>query len=75
MTDQKKPFWTSKRLGWLMVLVMLILIWLGNFTWKVGTCALYGYQTDRTVKYAVGVGCMVKKDSGWTPKAELRTEQ
>lgn len=40
-----------------------------------GGCHLYGYQTDRTVKYAIGVGCMVKKESGWTPKAELRTEQ
>lgn len=40
-----------------------------------GSCHLYGYQTDRTVKYAMGVGCMVKKESGWTPKAELRTEQ
>ncbi|QBJ04527.1 hypothetical protein HOV23_gp046 [Pseudomonas phage Lana] len=40
-----------------------------------GQCQWYGYQTDRTVKYAMGVGCMVKKDTGWTPKAELRTEQ
>ena len=40
-----------------------------------GGCHWYGYQTDRTVRYAMGVGCMVKKESGWTPKAELRTEQ
>lgn len=46
-----------------------------NAAFKYGTCHLYGYQTDRTVKYAMGVGCMVKKESGWTPKAELRTEQ
>jgi len=40
-----------------------------------GGCHWYGYQTDRTVKYAMGVGCMVKMPTGWTPKAELRTEQ
>ncbi|MNJ19061.1 hypothetical protein D3C77_133770 [compost metagenome] len=38
-------------------------------------CAWYGYQTDRTTRYAFGVGCMVKMPAGWTPRRELRTEQ
>ncbi|MNJ58150.1 hypothetical protein D3C77_537720 [compost metagenome] len=38
-------------------------------------CAWYGYQTDRTTRYAIGVGCMVKMPTGWTPQRELRTEQ
>ena len=38
-------------------------------------CAWYGYQTDRTTRYAFGVGCMVKMPSGWRPRSELRTEQ
>ncbi len=38
-------------------------------------CAWYGYQTDRTTRYAFGVGCMVKMPTGWTPRHELRTEQ
>lgn len=40
-----------------------------------GSCHWYGYQTERTVRFAMGVGCMVKMESGWTPKMELRTEQ
>jgi len=39
------------------------------------TCAWYGYQTDRTTRYALGVGCLVKMPTGWTPRAEIRTEQ
>lgn len=50
-------------------------IFLVNAAINYGGCHWYGYQTDRTVKYAAGVGCMVKKETGWTPKAELRTEQ
>lgn len=45
------------------------------FTMTRGACAWYGYQTERTTRYAAFVGCMVKTDRGWTPRAELRTEQ
>lgn len=38
-------------------------------------CQWYGYQTERTVRYAFAVGCMVKMPTGWTPRSEIRTEQ
>lgn len=45
------------------------------FTLTRGACAWYGYQTERTTRYAAFVGCMVQTDRGWTPRAELRTAQ
>jgi len=39
------------------------------------SCAWFGYQTDRTTRYAMGVGCLVKMPTGWTPRSEIRTEQ
>lgn len=74
MAGQKKGI-STKNLGYLAVLVILLVLLAAKAVWNLGTCHLYGFQTDRTVKYAIGVGCLVKKDSGWTPKAELRTEQ
>lgn len=39
------------------------------------SCQWYGYQTEREVRYALGVGCLVKLPNGWTPRNEIRTEQ
>lgn len=61
--------------AYLAVGIIVVAVGAVNAAINYGGCHLYGYQTDRTVKYAMGVGCMVKKDTGWTPKAELRTEQ
>ena len=40
-----------------------------------GSCQWYGYQTERQVKFAPYVGCMVKTTAGWVPRSELRTTQ
>lgn len=40
-----------------------------------GSCQWYGYQTERQVKFAPYVGCMVKTTGGWVPRSELRTTQ
>lgn len=75
MAGSEKKGLSARTLTWLILLVLVLLFMTGKALWNLGSCQWYGYQTDRTVKYAIGVGCMVKKDSGWTPKAELRTEQ
>jgi hypothetical protein len=74
MAAEKKGL-SVKTLTWLILLLLVLMVMVVKAAWNLGSCQLYGYQTDRTVKYAIGVGCMVKKDSGWTPKSELRTEQ
>lgn len=40
-----------------------------------GACAYYGYQTDREIKYAAFVGCMVKVSGSWVLRSELRAVQ
>lgn len=66
---------TKSQLAAITVGLGIVAIVAVNAAINYGSCYWYGYQTDRTVRYAMGVGCMVKKESGWTPKAELRTEQ
>lgn len=59
----------------LIVLAILAFLMIASSLINRGFCAWYGYQTDRTTRYAIGVGCMVKMPTGWTPQRELRTEQ
>ena len=40
-----------------------------------GSCAWYGYQTDRETRYAAFVGCMVQVENRWVPRNELRLVQ
>ncbi|UFQ02988.1 hypothetical protein KJY40_21410 [Pseudomonas fitomaticsae] len=40
-----------------------------------GICSYYGLQTDRQVRYAAFVGCMVQTPAGWVPRSELRVVQ
>lgn len=40
-----------------------------------GLCSYYGLQTDRHVRYAAFVGCMVLTPAGWVPRSELRVVQ
>lgn len=40
-----------------------------------GLCSYYGLQTDRHVRYAAFVGCMVQTPAGWVPRSELRVVQ
>lgn len=55
--------------------VLLLILWIGSAGLNWASCAWYGYQTDRTVRYAAFTGCLVKMPTGWTPRYELRTEQ
>lgn len=59
----------------LIMLAFLAFLMIASSLISRGSCAWYGYQTDRTTRYAIGVGCMVKMPTGWTPQRELRTEQ
>jgi hypothetical protein len=43
-----------------------------GFNWTV--CKIYGYQTEREVKYSGFVGCMIKTPAGWIPRNEIRTQ-
>ncbi|WP_434558051.1 hypothetical protein [Pseudomonas sp. Z4-20] len=40
-----------------------------------GLCSYYGLQTDRHVRYAAFVGCLVDTPAGWVPRGELRVVQ
>lgn len=66
----KSPHWI-----WLGVVGFFALTFLAIAMGHRAECAWYGYQTEREVRYAFGVGCMVKMPSGWTPRTEIRTEQ
>ena len=59
----------------LIMLAFLAFLMIASSLISRSSCAWYGYQTDRTTRYAIGVGCMVKMPTGWTPQRELRTEQ
>lgn len=54
------------------VLLAVILI---RMAMAYGSCAWYGYQTDRETRYAAFVGCMVKINNKWHPRNELRIAQ
>ena len=55
-------------------LLFLTLSALG-FCWNWSSCRLYGWDLDREVRYSGLTGCLVRMPTGWTPRAELRTEQ
>ena len=58
---------------WLIVPLLFVLLLISVFN-RVG-CYWYGYQTDREVRYAPFVGCMVKVHDQWFPRNELRVAQ
>lgn len=57
------------------IFTVVVLIWLVSRAFAWGTCSWYGYQTDREVRYAAFVGCMVKVQGHWIPRVELRVVQ
>lgn len=69
MTRQRKLAWAVVVAG------MLLTLWSIWYAITRGSCAWYGYQTERDTRYAAFVGCLVKTERGWTPRHELRTEQ
>lgn len=64
-------------LQFMAVAVILLLIAVGTVRAVVsyGSCAWYGYQTDRETRYAAFVGCMVQVENRWVPRNELRLVQ
>lgn len=58
---------------WLVLAITIVVVVIAIKNWS--SCAWYGYQTDRTTRYAYGVGCLVEMPTGWTPRAEIRTAQ
>jgi hypothetical protein len=59
----------------LVVASALAAFWCVGSAAHIASCHWYGYQTDRTVRYAAFTGCLVQMPTGWTPRMELRTEQ
>lgn len=55
--------------------LLLFVVWFVSRMIAWGGCSWYGYQTDRETRYAAFVGCMVKLEQGWIPRAELRVVQ
>lgn len=53
----------------------MIGLWLVSRAVAWGTCSWYGYQTNREVRYAAFIGCMVKVQDTWIPRNELRVVQ
>lgn len=57
------------------VVILLLAIWFINRLIAWGGCRWYGYQTEREVRYAAFVGCMVQIDGNWYPRNEIRVVQ
>lgn len=55
----------------IITLVVMVLIWIGQWIWNSYSCSTYGDLTDRTTKYSVVSGCFVKTSSGWIPQEEM----
>lgn len=71
MTSSKKKLTGAV----LAIAAFLLVIWLVARLFAWGDCAWYGYQTSRDTRYAAFIGCMVKVDQRWIPRAELRIVQ
>lgn len=67
------------RVNWkllaLYLAAFLVTFWILGRLAAWGTCAWYGYQTGREVRYAAFIGCMVKTQEQWVPRNELRVIQ
>lgn len=55
--------------------VLVAVLSVASFGWNWSRCHLYGWDLDRQVRYSGFTGCLVRMPTGWTSKAELRTEQ
>lgn len=49
--------------------------WLVSRAAAWGACSWYGYQTNRDTRYAAFIGCLVRVDTQWVPRSELRVTQ
>lgn len=55
--------------------LVVVVIFALNRLLSWGGCELYGHQTERDVRYAAFVGCLVHVNDAWVPKNELRIVQ
>jgi len=65
----------KRTFGLIAVVVITAVVILVSRAIAWGSCSWYGYQTDREVRYAAFVGCMVKVQEHWIPRVELRVVQ
>jgi len=65
----------SKRALIILALSVILLVAALNAILVRATCSYYGWQTDRTTRYAMFVGCMVQVKDQWIPRHELRVVQ
>ncbi len=65
----------SRRWVAVALITLALLVWLAGRLIAWSDCSWYGYQTDRETRYAAFVGCMVKVNSAWVPRNELRVMQ
>lgn len=64
----------AKRVLLFITLVVLAIFAINRaFAW--GTCSWYGHETSRDTRYSPFLGCMVKVNTGWVPRNELRVVQ
>lgn len=58
------------------IILLIVLVLVGTFSAINRTgCWWYGKQTEREVRYAPFVGCMVEVNGKWFPRNELRVAQ
>lgn len=69
--------WVRDRIWRVVAVVLLVMIVIAAVNRLIawGSCEIYGAQTEREVRYAAFVGCLVKAGDGWVPKGELRIVQ
>ena len=64
----------AKKMLLILVFVALAIMALRTgFNWSV--CSWYGHETNRDTRYSAFLGCMVKIENQWIPRAELRVVQ
>lgn len=66
---------TASRLAIALLAVVVVVVVAVRVATYYGSCAWYGYQTDRETRYAAFVGCMVQVENRWVPRNELRLVQ
>lgn len=62
----------SRTRFWLMIGVVVALVSAFAMAYRWGSCEWYGYQTDREVKVAPFLGCLIKSGDHWIPRSEIR---
>jgi hypothetical protein len=65
---------TGRKLAVVAAMIVLVIFAINRaFAW--GTCSWYGHETSRDTRYSPFLGCMVKVNTSWVPRNELRVVQ